>query len=472
MIKSQYFLFLVLLLPLAAFGQGRGIDAVVGSGDSSGAEKILVRFINIEGNRKTRASIIYRELSISPDTYVANNKLAEVTELNRKRVFNLSLFTEAVIRVDTVDTYTVDWTIIVKEQWYIIPEFTFKLADRNFNVWWEEQNHDIRRANIGVTLKDRNFRGNLEQLSITAQIGYTQRFGIDYFRPYVDKQQKHGFGFSFFLAQNEEKYYTTDSNKWLFARTPGTYVIKEFEVAGNYVYRPRYASRHLFELRYRNHRVGDTILLLNPEYYENNSRVLKLIELGYRYDLNKVDNWNYPLEGFKTVVNSDVRIGIEGMTFQAYLAVEAGYFKKIRRKWFYSSIVRGRLTFPEDQPYTYRSAMGIDEEYVRGYEYYVIDGSQYGLIRNNFKYELLNTAIRKIPIRYISVLPVRLYPKIFTDVGYGRNKFPGNSSLNNQMLYSAGFGLDVVSAYDFKLRLEYTFNHLGEKGLFLHLSSE
>lgn len=472
MIRSRYFLLLVFLLPLACWGQGKAVPAMAASLDTAGEDKVLVRFINIEGNRKTRARIIYRELSITPDSYVPKSKLEEVTELNRKRVFNLSLFTEAIIKTDTIDATTVDWTIIVKEQWYIIPEFTFQLADRNFNVWWTEQNHDIRRANIGVTLKDRNFRGNLEQLSITAQIGYTQRFGIDYFRPYVDKQQKHGFGFSFFLAQNEEKFYITDSNKWQFARTPGSYIIKEFEVAGNYVYRPKYASRHLFELRYRNHRVGDTILLLNPEYYEDSSTVLKLIELGYRYDLNKVDNWNYPLEGFKTVVNSDVRFGIEGITFQAYVAVEAGYFKKLGKKWFYSNIVRGRLTWPENQPYTYRSAMGINEEYVRGYEYYVIDGSQYGLMRNNIKYELLNTAIRKIPIRYISVLPIRLYPKVFTDVGYGRNKFPGNSQLNNQMLYSAGFGLDIVSAYDFKLRLEYTFNHLGEKGLFLHLSSE
>ncbi len=472
MSKIHFLTIWVLLCPLTLLGQGKGDATSKKESTSLSADKVLVRFINIDGNRKTRSRIIYRELSITPDSYVERKELAAVTELNRKRVFNLSLFTEVVIKTDTVDANTVDWTIVVKEQWYLFPEVTFKLADRNFNVWWVEQNHDIRRANIGLTIKDRNFRGNLEQLSVTAQIGYTQRFGIEYYRPYVDKQQKHGFGVSVFMAQNEEKFYITDSNKWKFARTPGNYVIREFEGAINYVYRPRYASRHLFELRYRDHRISDTITLLNPEYYEDGGNTLKLIELGYRYDLNLVDNWNYPLEGFKAVVNSDIRIGWKGVRFQAYLMSELGYFKKLTKKWLVSTIFRGRVTFPEDQPYAYRSAMGVDDEYVRGYEYYVIDGSQYGILRHNLKYELLNTAIRKIPIRYISVLPVRLYPKVYVDVGYGRNKFPGNSTLNNRMLYAAGFGMDIVSAYDFKLRLEYSFNHLGEKGLFLHLSSE
>src|SRR5690606_3219901 len=131
------------------------------------------------------------------------------------------------ITTDTISGSVIDWYIKVKEQWYIWPELSFRLADRNFNVWWTEQNRDIRRANLGVTFKHRNFRGNMEQLGVTAQIGYTQRFGIDYFRPYIDKQQKHGIGFSFFVAQNEEKYYITDSNKLLFVKTQGNYVIRE-----------------------------------------------------------------------------------------------------------------------------------------------------------------------------------------------------------------------------------------------------
>jgi hypothetical protein len=160
------------------------------------------------------------------------------------------------------------------------------------------------------------------------------------------------------------------------------------------------------------------------------------------------------------------------MTFQNFANIEAGKFYSMGDKWYSSNIIRARLMVPQKQPYAFRGALGIEPDYVRGYEYYVVDGSQFGLLRNSLKYELVNTTIRNIPIKYLPVLPIRLYPKIFTDFGYVVNKTPGNSFLNNRLLYSAGFGLDIVSAYDFKLRLEYTWNHLGEKGLFLHINSE
>lgn len=434
--------------------------------------RVTIRSINIEGNKQTRRNIILRELSVQEGTEVASDSLLVLSELNWKRLFNLGLFTDIIIVVDTVSESAVDWNIKLREQWYIWPELSFRLADRNFNVWWKEQNHDIRRANVGVTFKHRNFRGNMEQLGATAQIGYTQRFGIDYFRPYIDRKQRHGLGVAFFFAKNEETFYITDSNKLRFIKTQGSYIIRQFEAAGTYVYRPAYADRHLIELRYRDNEVDDTLQNLNPEYYEKNSTRLKLVELLYRFERNKVDNWNYPLFGHKIVHHTVFRFGIEGMRFQTYAMLEYGRFYRIKGRWFGSQILRGRLTLPEDQPYAFRSAMGTGNEYLRGYEYYVIDGSQYGLLRNNLKYELLNIRIRNIPIKYLPVIPLRVYPKLFTDFGYGINKYPGNSFLNNRFLYSVGTGIDIITAYDFKFRVEYTWNHLGEKGLFLHLESE
>jgi hemolysin activation/secretion protein len=165
--------------------------------------------------------------------------------------------------------------------------------------------------------------------------------------------------------------------------------------------------------------------------------------------------------------------GFEGIRFQSYAQLELGYFHRLGdSKWFTANIVRGRLTTPQNQPYKYRYALGSESEYVRGYEYYVIDGSQYGVLRNNLKYELLNVRVRNIPIRYLPVLPLRIYPKVFIDAGYVDYKYTGNSFLNNRMLYSAGMGLDIITAYDLKFRLEYTWNHLGQKGLFLHINSE
>ena len=56
-------------------------------------------------------------------------------------------------------------------------------------------------------------------------------------------------------------------------------------------------------------------------------------------------------------------------------------------------------------------------------------------------------------------------------MGFSYNKEQFNTKLGNKLLYTTGFGLDVVSLYDTTLRLEYSFNQLGENGLFLHAKS-
>lgn len=461
----RYFFTLYLILFTSAALIARDTDT------TAYKEKLLLKKITIAGNKKTRRNIILREMSVQEGDSVSKEKLEEVTELNRKRIFNLSLFTDVQILVDTTQPDILNWDVIVKEQWYLIPELTFQLADRNFNVWWVEQNRDIRRANIGVTLKNRNFRGNLEEASVTAQIGYTQKFGLEYLRPYVDKRQRHGFGVKAFITRNEEWFVDTDSNKWEFAKTEGQYITGNGQLSLSYIFRPAYASRHLFELSYKAQTIKDTIVALNADYFQNGSTIQQFGEFIYRNDLNLVDNWNYPMQGYKSVFQAVLRVGFQGLGFQNQYYEEFGYFKKLSNKFYSSHIFRGRLSFPEKQPYTHVYAMGRGSEYVRGYEYYVIDGSHYGILRNNLKYELINYKL-KIPIRYISTIPIRIYPKIYTDVGYARNKFPGNSTLNNRMLYSGGVGVDIVSVYDFKFRVEYTWNHLGEKGIFLHFTGE
>jgi outer membrane protein assembly factor BamA len=436
------------------------------------SEKVKLSFIHVHGNKRTRKSIMLREMNVREGDIIAADSINYLIQLNRKRLINLNLFTDVQIITDTVSSNEVYWIMTVKEQWYIWPELSFKLADRNFNVWWVEQKRDPRRANIGVTLKDRNFRGNMEQLGATAQVGYTQKFGLDYYRPYVDKKQRHGIGASFFASKNEETWYITDSNKLLFVKVPGKYISNTFDAGVQYTYRPGYAYRHRVELRYRRVDVNDTVVKLNPNYFLGGGTRLRLLEVFYRFYVNKVDNWNYPLTGIKALATANTKFGLEGMNYQSMFWLEMANFRKLGRKWYSSHIFRGRIAFPGKQPYIYSYALGNNTEYVRGYEYYVIDGSHYGLLRTNLKYELLNVSMRNIPLRYLPVIPFRIYPKIFADVGAAHNKYPRNSFLNDRLLYSAGAGVDILTAYDMKIRLEYAINHLGEKGLFLHIESE
>ncbi len=438
----------------------------------SDSSLVQIGEIHFEGNRLTRRGVLIREMSIDRGSRIPRDSLEVVLETNRLRLLNMALFTDVTLVRRWQRADSLDLEILVKEQWYIIPELSFKLADRNFNVWWKEQNRDLTRINVGVTLKHRNFRGNTETLGVTAQLGYTRKFGLEYMRPYVDKKQKHGLGMSFFWAENEEIVFQTDRNKQLFAKTPGRPISKQFELAGIYTFRPGYSSRHFFELRYQDLWVEDTVIGLNPVFFDGSQPRRRGLQLTYRLDYNKVDNWNYPLEGIKWVFHAYGRAGILGFNYQAYVHGEWGYFRKWAPRWYTSNILRGRLSVPGSVPYSLSQAMGVNAEYLRGYEYYVIDGTHYGLGRTNIKYELINLEIRNLPLRYLPVIPIRLYPKLFFDFGYGHHPRPGNSFLNNRLLYSGGVAVDLVTAYEFKLRLEYAWNPLGEKGLFLHLSSE
>jgi hypothetical protein len=115
--------------------------------------------------------------------------------------------------------------------------------------------------------------------------------------------------------------------------------------------------------------------------------------------------------------------------------------------------------------------LGTQTDYVRGYEYYVTDGYQYGLVRLSLKRELFNNTY-SLPVRYFTAVPVRIYPKVFFDAGYINNPTPSSNTLVNTLQYSLGVGLDLVTFYDMKVRLEYARNHLGQNGLYLHFNSE
>ena len=65
-----------------------------------------------------------------------------------------------------------------------------------------------------------------------------------------------------------------------------------------------------------------------------------------------------------------------------------------------------------------------------------------------------------------------LYLGIFSDLGYVIDKQNNQeNNLSNSLLYSNGINIDYVTYYDKLLRIEFSINHLGEKGVFLHFSN-
>jgi hypothetical protein len=65
-------------------------------------------------------------------------------------------------------------------------------------------------------------------------------------------------------------------------------------------------------------------------------------------------------------------------------------------------------------------------------------------------------------------VPINIYGRTFGNTGYTYNPNPGNNYLPNKMLFSGGFGIDITTIYDFTLKLDWSFNQLGENGIFIH----
>ena len=435
---------------------------------------LTVRHILVSGNHQTRRAIILRELTVVPGSRLPLDSTAEqVTKWNQLRLINTALFTDVQVSIDTLSADSADLRVQVRERWYIWPEVSISLADRNLNVWINEMGADWRRVNARVSLSHQNFRGNRENLSLTGQVGYTQAAAISYRRPYVDKRQQHGIGAALQYSRNRETYFATDSNKLRFLRADTGYIFSRYQGEVSWSYRPGYVSTHLLVLRLSRSIADQKLVAENPDFFGNGRSSLSMAELQYRVDANHTDYWPYPMAGTKMVTMVTGRL-INHSTpgWQAQARTELGIYHRLWWRFYGSGILRARVSFPEVQPYFLRQAMGTGSEYVRGYEYYVVDGSHYGLGRLDLKLEALNHTFRNIPLRYLPVLQLRLYPKVFADAGWVKNLQPGNSFLNNRWLYTWGAGVDVVTAYDFRVRVEYAVNALGQRNWFVHIDAE
>jgi outer membrane protein assembly factor BamA len=430
--------------------------------------------ILLSGNKRTRSSVILREMSITEGDLICTDSLETILHLNYQRLYNLNIFTDIVCTATEVDSNTITVSVALKEQWFIIPQADLQLADRNINVWWKEQNHDLDRVNFGLYVQHKNLSGRLDKLSISTHLGYTQQLTLSYYRPYIDRRQKIGLGFSTGYSRSKELAYTTAGNKLLFTRHDNDFLYHNFFSGISFYYRAAYHSRHIVSAAYHQYRVGDTVVQLNSDFFSNKSTELRYLELAYRYEYNGVDNWNYPRKGVKIVANAAFRHRLSGMNDQAVAGLELGLFKKLSDRFYTSFVLRGKSSFLNEAPYFLRTAFGYKSNFVRGYEYYVVEANHFAIGRISLKYEALRRQYHHLPFRYLPELPVWIYPKIFFDAGYASNSKSLNSTntLANTFLYSFGVGLDIITAYDLKLRIEFAINHLGENGVYLHANSE
>lgn len=434
--------------------------------------KVQVRSIHFSGNSITKEPIILREMTFREGDSLLVSDVETELEFNKSRILNLQLFSKVEYCINSWDSTGVDIEYIVTEIIYWLPSPIFQLADRNFNVWWVEEHARLNRTNIGIDLVRINFRGRNEKIGTTLQVGYNKYFDLEYVIPYVDRKLRHGVDFLVSYATGREISYLTDENKLRFFSSE-KYPYRIFKAQIGTTYRKGYASIHDLHISYNFIQISDELHDLNPDFLSDQRRKMKYLELYYKYIYNNTDARVYPTQGIELKISAVKRgLLVDKDVNQFFVYTEGAGYQRFSRRVSGSLVFRGRFSFNHRQPYYLDRAMGFRNEYVRGYEYYVIDGSHYAVVRGNLRYKIFDQVISQRLVPIMRFIPFRLYAKIFDDIGYVYHVNPGNSYLNNRFLNGYGIGLDIVISYYAKFRLEYAFNHLRQKGLFLHGTKE
>lgn len=428
----------------------------------------VVRHIVIEGNKKTRENIILRELFFKTGDHLLLQDLVRRFEISRQQLMNTTLFHEAIVALKSFEGYDVDIIVQVRERWYIFPVPYFKPADRNLNQWLVEQNASLKRVNYGMKLLYNNTTGRNDKLRLWWILGYTRQLAFSYERPFIDKKMKWGLNVSLAVGKNREVNYNTVDDKQVFLKED-RYLRNFITASAEAVYRKAIRTRHRFGIGYGREEIADTVAVLNPHFFPAARTRITYPEIYYGLSYYDLDYIPYPTKGYALEVMLNKK-GISKAMNLWQLSAKASANWPTGKRSFFSLNGYGIIKLPFNQPYYNRKLLGYSDIFMQGYEYYVIDGMAGGYLKAAFTRKILKTSVRIPGTRKIAprLIPFNIYGRVYGNAGYIYNKYPGENFLSNRILVSSGFGIDITTIYDFTLKLEWSFNQLGQNGLFLH----
>jgi len=429
--------------------------------------------ISIHGNKRTKPYIIEREIPFRQGEYIPRNELQKKLVLAQQQVMNTALFTQVFIYIESQQGNLVFINVDVKERWYLFPMPYFKLVDRNFNQWWVEQKASLNRVNYGIKFNQNNVTGRNDKLNVYLIGGYSRQVVLKYEKPFADKALKNGYSIFFNFSRQRELNYMTEANKQVFYKQDN-FVMQNIRVEAAYLYRPAIKTHHSFRIAYVKNTVSDTILSLNPHYYPltagNN---ISFPEFSYSVQYYNANYNAYPSRGFIGEANILQR-GLTSETDLTQFQYHATYAAPLNKKTFILYQSAGVIKLPFDQPYYSQQLFGYGDAYFRGLEYYVMDGVAGILGRATLHHEIFSVTLKTPPnIKKEVSIPFHFYLKGGTDIGYVYSRTAGNDLLGNKFLYTETFGLDVViPSYDVVFKFNYSFNQLGQSGLFFHVRTD
>jgi len=447
----------------------------------SGQENLVrINAIHFSGNEKTKKVVLVRELEFQVGDSVKQADLPELINISENKLLSTGLFNKVKMNIEYWDTSRgiLELEVELEENWYLYPTYIFELADRNFNVWWQEQNRSLERVNYGVKLSHYNFTGYRDRLKAKFQLGYTRKYELDYLFPYLNKNRTIGVGFQIFYADNKEIAYITEGNKTQFQKADEEQVLlRRFRTGSRVTYRPSNNVFSEFRLEFHRNAVDDFVIEeLNPNYFlagRNKIRFM-FLELDVQYDRRVYTL--YPQSGYLLFAN----LKKEGLgLFKEYnnLSTAGGWeiYKKLSKSLILGNRTKGKTNLTRREvSFANNTGLGWDADLVSGFELYVMDGTDYAIFLNNLKYQFLNwdTKTSKYLPKQFEKVNIKMALRGNFDFAYVNEKtYTEGNTINNRWFYGYGVALDLILFNNFLYSFEFSINDLGETGYFLYSAS-
>ena len=463
----------VVVLFLMLSGHSYCQENIVQKSDNLTGIKVIRKII-ITGNKITRPRIITREMKFREHDTLSIRDLKAALVISRQNIFNTGLFNFVTVDTLVVDsTWQMDVKVSVLERWYIWPIPLLEISERNFNVWWETR--DFSKRTYGMDFTINNMRGRNETLRLLAHFGYNQLYGFTYKIPYVNRNQTIGMGIGGGIELHHELAVKTINNRPVNEKDSSAYLKKILYAYAEMQLRPSFHST----LSYNYYIFGGDIVAI-PGFSLVAASHQQFATISYYFRNDHRDAAYFPLTGYCLDLEVNHSIPYE-TAHNSYIRGNFRRYWQLAKRVFYGSGILGKISFEKTQPYYLQRGLGFGQDFVRGYEYYVVDGQQIALWKNDMRFALILPRVVKIGFiktTKFNTIPFAVYLDLFSDLGYVYNyqqhlaefNAQGNT-LQNQLLAGVGLGLDLTTYYDIVVRFEGSMNRMGQTGFFLHFTT-
>lgn len=441
------------------------------------ADSLLhLKDIQFKDLEKTKAWYLLREIRYETGDTMRLKELERIILNIEADLRRTNLFTKINIIpvLDFSEKNYVSFIVEVHENWFIYPSLIAELADRNFNVWWNEYNGSLKRINLGLAIQHINLSGTNDDLQLKYQFGYTNRFVLRYFRPALGASSKWGFGSAYYYTEFKETPVLTTGNKQTFIKDGSTPLFIRREVSGSVLFKFNKFWNFDLAIGHHHNSFHSEFSASYPDFFLGGANRQIFTQFTLTTIFSNLDHKLRPARGFQ-FSTSLRQTGIPVWQTYGFTSLNAGVkaARKLGKQFYIETAISGKWGINRGKrPYNLYKGLGYSDTNISGYELYVIDGLDYFYMNNQIRSQLLSF---KWDLFRIFKSEPKLRLKTDIDISLQGNMayvndpfFYEENDLVNTMLYSTGIGLNFTVNDLVEFNVYYSISHLGEKGLYFH----